>query len=78
MPRYFFDFKNHLDDTDADGTEFAGVDEARVAAVIFAGAYLKDHPEFIWDGRRISLEVHERDRPVMFVVDIEARVPGEE
>jgi hypothetical protein len=48
MPRYFF----HVDGQeiiDHDGTELAGVEEARTEAVVVSGEMLKDHGRKFWN-----------------------------
>ena len=68
MPRYFFDIADHEVVCDDDGTELPNDDAARGEAVIFAGAYLKDHPELAWDGREMRVHVFAEPRRPLFVV----------
>ena len=73
MPVYHFNLDNHHRETDDEGTELRNDDEARIQAVIFAGAYLRDHPELVWDGRRFSVDVTTDDQCQIFSVAIEAK-----
>lgn len=68
MPRYYFDLADHENERDRTGTELADADAARKQAVIFAGAYLRDHPELIWDGKEIRVIVRNADDLVVFTV----------
>ena len=68
MPRYFFDLAGHENSIDKDGLELKNNDVARVQGVAFAGEYLRDHPELIWDGHEIRIHVLNEKREPMFVV----------
>lgn len=68
MPRYFFDLADHQNDIDTSGTELQNADAARRQAVVFAGAYLRDHPELIWDGKEIRVIVRNSDDLTIFTV----------
>lgn len=76
MPRYFFNTDNHERDEDLEGTELAGPDAARVAAVMFAGEYLRDNPELVWDGRRFSVDVQDETRRPLLKITVEAEAPA--
>ena len=68
MALFFFDIADHEVYTDLVGTEYTDGDAARVAAVAFAGNYLRDHTELIWDGRRATVHVRQGDGVVIFSV----------
>ncbi|WP_326522737.1 DUF6894 family protein [Sphingomonas sp.] len=68
MPRYYFDLSDHEQSTDRTGVEFRDADMARKHAVVFAGEYLRDHPELIWDGKEIRVIVRNEDDLVVFTV----------
>lgn len=68
MPRYFFDLNDHERSPDETGTELPGLDAARVAAVKFAGDYLSDHPEIVWDGREQRVQVRQGNSNIVFTV----------
>lgn len=72
MPVYHFNLDNHHRELDAEGTELRNADEARIQAVIFAGAYLRDNPQLVWDGRRFSVDVTDDDQRQLFSVVVEA------
>ena len=71
MPIYHFNLANHECHPDVEGTELADADQARIQAVIFAGAYLKDNPGLIWDGRRFRVEVTDDADKKIFTVAVE-------
>ena len=75
MPRYFFSIENHETDNDDEGTELAGPDVARVNAVMYLGEFLRDHPDMIWDGRRMAVMVDDQDGVRIFRIVVEADEP---
>jgi hypothetical protein len=68
VPRFFFDLDDHEKSPDQEGTELASADAARVQGVVFAGAYLRDHPEIIWDGQEIRVIVRDENKSAIFSV----------
>lgn len=72
MPIFHFNLADHEYSPDESGTELASVDVARIEAVIFAGAYLRDHPELVWDGRRFEVQVTDDDGQRVFTIAVEA------
>ena len=76
MPRYFFNVENRHSETDEEGVELAGPAEARGAAVVFAGEYLRDTPGLIGDGGRLVVEVRDQDGAVLLTVTTEAEDPA--
>ena len=72
MPLYHFNLSNDERENDLEGTELPNADEARIQAVIFAGAHLSDHPELVWDGRRFAVEVTDDAGKRLFTIAIEA------
>ena len=77
MPLFYFNLDDHVRDVDLEGTELADVAEARVAAIVFAGAYLRDNPGLITDGRDFRVEVADENGIVLFTVHIELIEPGQ-
>jgi hypothetical protein len=71
MPRYFFDIADHVRDEDEEGTELADPVQARLQAIAFAAAVLKDDPNLVWDGREFT--VHVTDDQGRAVVDVIVR-----
>ena len=69
MPRYFFDLRDGQFIPDDTGSELAGLNEARVQAVMLAGALLKDNPggQF-WEGHDWNVEVREGAGPILFTL----------
>lgn len=68
MSRYCFDLADHECSADDTGTELQDDDRARIEAVLFAGAYLRDHPELIWDGKEIRVIVRTNESGAIFTV----------
>ncbi len=77
MPRYFFDIGEDRYDKDTEGTDLADDDEARVQAVVFAGDYLRDHPEVVWEGSRFSVTVRGEGDVVLQTIMVTSEEPGE-
>ncbi|MES3153841.1 DUF6894 family protein [Sphingomonas faeni] len=78
MPRYFFDIDNHRHDVDEVGTDLESDDDARVQAVIFAGDYLRDHPDIVWDGSRFAVVVRDEADTVLLSVLVTATDPADD
>lgn len=69
MPRYFFNIEDHVRDEDNQGTELADAAQARLHAIGFAAAILKDDPDLVWDGREFIVQVYDgRGDPVVDVI----------
>jgi hypothetical protein len=76
MPRYFFNLDNHTLDEDHEGTILSDANEARVQAVVFAGDYLRDHPELVWDGSKFKVIVVDEVGTVLLNVVVTAATPA--
>ena len=50
MPRYFFHIIDGKDIPDHDGTELAGIAEARTQAIASAGAMIAEQGDTVWNG----------------------------
>lgn len=68
MPLYYFDLDDHDAEPDPTGTDLTNDDAARVQAVVFAGEYLRDHPDLVWDGQEIRVVVRDADRRILMTV----------
>lgn len=68
MPRYFFDLADHETSADQSGTELPDGDTARVEAVRFAGTYLSDHPELVWDGKEIRVIARDENKQAIMTI----------
>lgn len=77
MPRYFFATANAHRDEDHEGVELSGAHDARIAAIVFAGEYLRDNPELIDDGQRFRVEVRDDAGAILLVVTIHAEGPDQ-
>jgi hypothetical protein len=65
VPRYFFNIKHGKDITDTEGTELAGVAEARDQALTTAGEMIKHQDHTVWNGSEWRMNVtDEAGRPV--------------
>jgi hypothetical protein len=72
MPRYFFHIEDHKRFPDEEGTELAGLAEARVEAVRVAGAMLSDNASTFWDSGSWRVVVTDEGRHVLFAVSFSA------
>ena len=57
LPRYFFYVIDGDEIIDSEGAVLAGVDEARLEAILFAGAMLKESGGKFWSNGRWQLRV---------------------
>lgn len=57
MPRYFFHVVDGQEYRDTEGTELAGVEEARMEAIVVSGEMLKDHSREFWNEGEWRLHV---------------------
>jgi hypothetical protein len=57
MPRYFFSVRDGMDIPDVEGTELAGLHEARLAAVTAAGEAIRDLGQKFWSGEAWQMHV---------------------
>ena len=73
MPRFFFDIFNGRPDRDADGFEFATLDQARTQAIRFTGELLQRHSDAIWEGHDLRVEVSNDTGTPVFAVVTSAR-----
>jgi hypothetical protein len=68
MPRYFFNRSDGYFERDLDGTELKDVHAARIEAVTFAGASLKEDPSKVWAGQDFRVEVTDANGLILFTV----------
>jgi hypothetical protein len=65
VPRYFFHVQDGKDIRDIEGTELAGIAEARDQAVTAAGEMIKHDGDTVWNGSKWRMHVtDEAGRPV--------------
>ena len=74
MPRYFFNVHDGRAIRDSNGTELAGLDEARVAAVRFAGSILNESASHSWKDHVWHMEVANESGAVLLRFDFSARM----
>lgn len=74
MPIYHFNIADHVDDPDETGTELPDDEVARIEAVTFVGAYLRDNPRLVWDGERFCVVVTDEQDRRLFTVSVEAKL----
>jgi hypothetical protein len=68
MPLFHFNLADHVTDADVEGTELRDAAEARIEAIVFAGAYLRDNPDMVWDGHEFRVEVTDDTGAPVFTV----------
>ena len=57
MPRYFFHVIDGRDIIDNEGSELAGLKEARIEAIHLAGSILRDEGDEFWKGEEWHMNV---------------------
>lgn len=57
MPRYFFHRLDGGYDPDEEGTVCPDLPAARLEAILYAVSTVRDHPEHVWIGGELSVEV---------------------
>ena len=72
MPLYYFDVSNGSEESDDDGIELAGLDEARSQAVQLIGEMLRFDGNPVWDGHGLKLVVSDASRSPLFSVNVTA------
>ena len=78
MPRYFFHTADGGQDRDPNGMELADDHAARLEAIRYGGALLRDQPEIVVHGRDLRVAVVDQDRQLLMTVvtmAIDARDP---
>ena len=68
MPRYFFHTADGARTRDTEGSELENHHVARVEAIVYAGARLKEDPDLLWDGRDFRVEVTDQAGMLLFTV----------
>ena len=68
MPRYFFQLRDGKSDRDVEGTELAGVQEARLEAGKLIGACLQNEPGALWTEAEWQLDVSDERDLILFTV----------
>lgn len=78
MPHYFFHRLDGGFDIDREGAELKDAREARLEAILYAAGTVRDHPEMVWDGGEMRIEVTDDDGRVVstvVVMSIDAQTP---
>ena len=57
MSRYSFHRTDGGFDPDTEGTELPNLDAARIEALQFSAGTVKDHPDYVWDGKDFRIEM---------------------
>ena len=70
MPRYHFHRTDGQIEPDPEGSVLPDLHAARMQAVVYAGQTLKDHPEMVWDGHDLNIEVTDDTGLMLFVVTV--------
>ena len=74
--RYYFNEKDTAYRADDEGLEFAGIDQARLEAVRYAGEVLRDHPTLVWTGEDFRIEVTDSRRLLFTVIVVGVDSPA--
>lgn len=69
--RYYFSVTNGGFYDDREGTEFAGDQDARLAATEYAGELMRDHPEMVWENLELTVAVKDESGLERFTVKID-------
>ena len=70
MPRYFFHSEDGRLEHDKVGTELPDTASARLEAVRFAGALLKERSQALWEGTRWRLLVTDEKTMILFTIEV--------
>lgn len=68
MPRYFFQLRDGKSDRDVEGTELAGIHEARLEGARLIGGCLQDEPGAFWTEAEWQLDVSDERDLTLFTV----------
>jgi hypothetical protein len=66
--QFFFNLAGAVHDPDNQGKELADMQAARIYAVVHASEVIRDHPNLVWSGTEVRVEVTDADRLVLFTV----------
>jgi hypothetical protein len=72
VPRYYFHTAGDGQDRDDEGVELATDAAARVEAIQFAGAVMRDQPDVLWDGREFRVFVTNEWQALLFTIVMKA------
>ncbi len=65
---FYFNMAGAVHDPDNEGIELPSIGLAREYAVRAAADYMRDHPEVVWLGDELRLEVTNKKRLVLFTL----------
>jgi hypothetical protein len=68
MSRYFFNTRGAEHESDLEGCEFSNVAEAKLAAIMFAGAYLRDNPSLVLGPLAWHVEVRDHEAVLLYTI----------
>jgi hypothetical protein len=69
MPRYYFHVEDGHSNLDGEGTEFPGLNAARIEAVRLAGAVLGESAETFWNDEQWALRVTDTAGLTLFALE---------
>ena len=72
MPRYFFHITDGKDIPDHEGTELAGIPEARTQAIASAGAMIAEQGNTVWNGSPWMMNVIDDAHNLIFTLRFSA------
>jgi hypothetical protein len=73
MPRYFFNTTGAEHESDLEGSEFPSLVEAKLAAITFAGAYLRDNPWLMLGRLAWNVEVRDHEAALLYTITMLGR-----
>lgn len=68
MPRYYFDRRDGGFDPDTEGTELPDFDAARIEAINYAAAAVRDRPDYVRDGKDFRVELFDESKLLLYTV----------
>lgn len=68
MPRYYFDRRDGGFDPDTEGTELPGLEAARIEAINYAAAAVKDRPDYVGEGNDFRVEMFDERKLLLYTV----------
>ncbi|TRW14951.1 DUF6894 family protein [Glacieibacterium frigidum] len=64
----FFNLAGAIYNPDVEGVEIATINEARLEAARFLSGVISDHPDAVWAGDEVRVEVTDANQLVLFTI----------
>ena len=68
MPSYTFHRMDDAADAEPMRRELGSDEDARIEAVVYAAEILSEHPEFVWTGRDLEVQVADERGEMLFSI----------